>query len=139
MGVTDKAICIHHADQRHTTQPKEPHFLPIAPGDGVVRIGQADERNAMRLPVQAEGLSVIGSNSHDLHAATPEVDIVITPARQLRATEGSEEAAQEGQHERSAAIIGEADALRVHVFEFEIRRLRAGLKQIRHRATTPWP
>jgi len=112
------AVNDHH--KRHTPQFEQVDFLLESPCHPVIRIGQADERQALRPPVQAESSGSIGTDCNHLGSAADEFRIVILQTRQLRAAIRSEEAAQERQHHGPAAKVGESNQPSVCVTKFEI-------------------
>ena len=81
MGITDHALRIHHADQRHASQLEEIDLLPIAQRHLMIRIGQADKRKFMLIPILAECVLAIGTNGKNLRAAARELLVLITQAR----------------------------------------------------------
>lgn len=72
----------------------------------MIRVGQADERNMLTVPVLLKGIEGIWSHGKDFHAAAEKFTVLITQARQLRAAVGSHKAAQESQYNGLASIIG---------------------------------
>ena len=96
---------IDDAIQRHPSQLEQVDFLPICAGNGMLRVGQADEGNPLILPVLTENRCGIGSHSQDFCAAARELFVLIAQARQLRAAVGSHESAQERQDHWPAAKI----------------------------------
>ena len=109
MCITNHAIRIHHADQRHATQLEEINFLPIAARHSMIRIGQTDKRKFMLAPIFPERVFTVRADGENLRATLCELSILITQARQLRAAIRSHEAAQKREHNWLAAIIRKAD------------------------------
>ena len=81
MSITDHAICIHHADQRHASQLEEVDFLLIASRHLVIRIGQADKRKLFISPILTEGVLAIRTNGKNLRTASRELFVLIAQAR----------------------------------------------------------
>ena len=96
---------IEYTVERHAPQLEEIHFLPIFSGNRMIRIGQAHKGNFFILPVLLKDGRRVGADSQDFGAATREFPIAIPQARQLRATVRSHKTAQEGKHNRFAAIV----------------------------------
>src|SRR5271157_3689971 len=111
MSITDHAVRIHHADERHASPLEEIDLLPITQRHLVIRIGQADKWKLVLIPILTKCVLAIRSNGDNLRAAICELCILIAQARQLRAAIWSHEAAQERQHDRLAAIIRKMDKL----------------------------
>ncbi len=128
MSITDEPVLVNHGYQRHASPFKEVDFLLIQHCHRVIWIRQANKRQSLRAPIQAESARPIRANSQDLCAATGELLIIVPQARQLRAAVGSEEAAQEDQHDRLASIIRETDAAPTRICQFEFPRRLAGLQ-----------
>ncbi len=105
MCETDVAILIYDTAQRHTSQLEEIDFLPVHSRHAMIGIGQTDEWKVFLLPVFRESVRPIGTDRQDLHAATFELLVLITQARQLRAAVRSHEAAQKSKDNRLAAAI----------------------------------
>jgi len=122
MGVTDHALPVHHADQRHAPKLEEIDLLSIAPRHLVARIGQADERKPVLVPILTKGVLAVRSNGEDLGAAGGELFVIITQARQLRAAVGSHEAPQKCKHDGPAAIVRQADQPSVDGPDFKFKR-----------------
>ena len=121
MSVADIPLCIDHTAQGHASQPEDLHFLAIFSCHQVVRVRQADEGNLFVLPVLAEGRSGIRAHRQDLDAALGKLLIVVSQARQLRATVRSHKTAQEGEQHRSAAELRQVTTISLHVIKFKVR------------------
>jgi hypothetical protein len=106
MSKTDVTLGIDNTVQWHPSQLEQVDFLPVESGNGMVRVGQANKRNFLILPVLPEHICRIGPHRQDLRPAAGELFVSIAQARQLRATVRSHEPAQEGKHNRLAAKIG---------------------------------
>jgi len=78
MGITDHALRVHHADQRHASQLEEIDLLPIAQRHLMIRIGQADKRKFLLSPILVECVLVIGTNGENFRAAARELFVLIT-------------------------------------------------------------
>jgi hypothetical protein len=106
MGKADIALGVDHAVKRHASQLEQVDFLAVGAGNRMVRIGQANKGDAFVLPVLVEDRSRIRSYSQDLRAATGELAISISQARQLRAAVRSHKSTQEGKNYWPTAKIG---------------------------------
>ncbi len=85
----------------------------------MIGIGQADVGNFFLFPILLKRSPGIRPNGENLRAALREFFVLVPHARQRRAAVRSHEAAQEGQHNGSAAKIGEAHAVTAQVIEFK--------------------
>ena len=132
MRKTDIAFGIDHAVQRHASQFEEVDFLSVESGNRMIRVGQADEGDVFVLPVLLENVYGVGADRQNLRAATGEFFILVTQARQLRAAVRSHEAAQESDHDRSAAKIRQADAVALHIGKLKLRSQFPRRDQFRH-------
>ena len=106
MSKTDVTLGIDDTVQWHPSQLEQVDFLPVESGNGMVRVGQANERNVLIPPVLPEHICRVGPHRQDLRPMVRKLPISIPQARQLRATVWSHKAAQEREHNRLAAIIG---------------------------------
>ena len=97
--ITDIALLVNDAVQRHSTEFEQVHLLPIHLRNGMVGIGQADEGDAFIPPIALKRLVVIRTDRKNLHAAAGKFFVAISQARQRRAAIRSHEAAQEIQHD----------------------------------------
>lgn len=77
MSKADLTVHIHNGHKRHASQLEQVDLLLVAQGDLVIRIGQADERQALCPPVQAKCTDSVGSNCQDFRAATGEFPVVV--------------------------------------------------------------
>jgi len=93
MSITDHALPIHHADQRHASQLKEIDLLPITQRHLVIRIGQADKRKLLLIPILTKSILAIGTDGKNLCVAICKLSVLIAQARQLRAAIRSHKAA----------------------------------------------
>ena len=105
MRKADISIGINDAIQRHPSELKEVHFLPVTPGDQAIRIRQPNKGDRFILPVLPKSGRSVWSHRDDFHTATCELLILIPQARQLRAAVGSHEPAQKGKNNRLPAEI----------------------------------
>jgi hypothetical protein len=103
MRKADIAFGIDDTIQGHSPQFEQIHFLPVRPGNGMIRIGQTDERHPFIPPILLKNGRPLGSDRQDLYPTARKETISITQARQLRAAVRSHETAQEGKHHRLAA------------------------------------
>ncbi len=94
MGVTDATLGIQETVQWHASPLKKIDFLFIEPRNFMFGIGQTHEWNIFIFPEPLKLLKVIRPDRQNDHAASSELLIFITQARQLRATVGSHKAAQ---------------------------------------------
>ena len=85
------------------------------------RIRQTNERDLFISPVLLKGCRRVGSHCKDLRTASGEFIIIITQARQLRAAMRSHKAAQEYQQNGPAVIIGQTDAVALHILQLKVR------------------
>ena len=121
MGISDIASAIHNAIQRHASQLEEIHFLLVHSCDRMFGIRQADKGNLFILPVLLECRTCIRADCHDQHITICEFFVLITQARQLRATVGSHKAAQKGKDDRPAAQSRQTHMISLHILQFKIR------------------
>ena len=121
MYKADITFGIDHAIQGHSSQLKEIHFLLIHSGNRMPGIGQADKWYSFISPILLECRKCIRTNRQDHRVTAPELLMLITQARQLRAAVGSHKAAQECEQHGSSLEIGQASEVALHVFQFEIR------------------
>ena len=136
MSISDHAVRIHDADQWHASQLKEIDFLPIPSRHIVTRIGQADKRKLMFIPILSKCVLAIGTDGKNFRAASRELLIFIAQARQLRAAIRSHETAQERQHKRLAAIIGKANKFFIYILKLKLNRRFTRMQQICHSLPT---
>ncbi len=73
MGIAHKAPFIHQDLGGHPPQLEKTRLFPKALQDAVGRVGQADEGNAVVLPVLLEGFSVVRANHQHLGIICREV------------------------------------------------------------------
>ena len=99
----------------------------------MVRIWQADKRNIFIPPVLFENGRRVGPHGQNLHATIRELIVFITQARQLRAAVRSHKTAQESNHNRLAAEIGQTGRMSLYIFKFEIRSELSRGDQFCHR------
>ena len=109
MGKTDKAMGVDYAYEWHAAKFKNVDFLFVAPRHCMIRIGQADKGEHFHVPIRTECTRTIGPDGKDLYSAACKLTVIISQTRQLRAAVGSKKSAQEGKHDRLAAIIHESD------------------------------
>lgn len=112
---------IDHTVQWHSSQLKEIHFLPVHSCNRTFGVRQTDKWNLFILPVSLKCRKCIRTNRQDHRVTVPELLMLITQARQLRAAVGSHKAAQECEQHGSSLEIGQASEVALHVFQFEIR------------------
>jgi hypothetical protein len=132
MGKTDKAIGVDYAHEWHATEFKYIDFLFVPTRDGVILIGQADKREFFHTPIKAECARTIRPNGKDFYSTTCILTIIISQARQLRATVGSEKSSQKSKHNIPASIIHEANRVPMVIGQLKLRRRFTGIKQVRH-------
>ena len=77
MSITDHAVGIHHANQRHASELKEIDFLPVTQRHLVTRIGQADKRKFLLVPILTKCVGTIGADGKNFRVATRELLIFI--------------------------------------------------------------
>jgi len=94
MDVTHATFFIDNTIQRHASKLKQVDLLTIYPCHRMIGVGQANERDALILPIAFELSLGIGSDCEDLRPTFGELGIPITQARQRRATVWSHKAAQ---------------------------------------------
>jgi hypothetical protein len=133
MDVADDAALIDDDEKGHTPQFEQIHFLLIAAGNPVVRIGHARKRKAVLGPILLERLLRVRAHGKDLRVAPRKLGVVVPEARQLRAAERSEESAQKSQYDRPAAVVGKSDRSAQDILQLEIRGFLSGSKETRHR------
>lgn len=122
MDITNASRNINDRVQGHPSEFEKIDLLPVKPGNAMRRVGQSDKWKFLPRPIIPEDLLPVGTHRHDLRAAQSEFFIIIPQARQLRAAERSGKAAQEGKHDRFAAVkTREADQIAMSIGEFEIR------------------
>lgn len=137
--IADHAGPIDHGDQRHAAQLENTNFLLVTLGNFVPWIWQTDERESLGAPVQRKSVAPIGPHGKDLGTARFELPIVVPQTRQLRAAEGSQEAAQEGKDDRLTTKIGKMDAPTESVRERKVRSGFSALEEVRHGRSTLSP
>ena len=135
MNVADAAVQIHHAIHRHAAQLEKIDLLFVRPRNGMLGIGQTNERNFFLCPILLEGLQSIWTDRHDLGTARRELGVVITHARQLRAAMRSHKAAQKSkQNGFASAKAGKTDGISIYIVEFKIRgKFTGGYQEWFHR------
>ena len=94
MSVTDVTLGIQDIVQWHASKLKKINFLFIEARNFMFGVGQANERNVFIFPETLKLLGFIRPNCQNDCAAFGELLMIITQARQLRATVWSHEAAQ---------------------------------------------
>src|SRR5215207_4489036 len=94
MSVTNMTFRVHDAVQRHASQLKKVDFLFIESCNFMFGIGQANERNVFFIPITLKLFRFIGANRQNDYTAFSKLLVLITQARQLRATVRSHKAAQ---------------------------------------------
>ena len=122
MGITDESVRIHNTVQRHATQLEEVDLLLVSQCDPVIRVRQANEGDPFITPVLLKGRRRVGSYCQDLNTATGEFFIFIPQARQLRATVRSLKATQEGQYDRPAPEVSQANRVPLNIRQLKIGR-----------------
>ena len=80
------AFRIQHAVQRHPPQLEQVDLLSVHPGYSMVRVWQTHEGNLFIDPVALEGICIVGPYGQDLCSPARELLVLISQARQLRAT-----------------------------------------------------
>ena len=99
MCVADTASLIDNANQGHPSELEEVDLLTVELEDRVLRVREADERQAMLLPVDPEGVGLVRAEDHDLRVPVREFPIVLTQLRQVPSAVGSEEAPAEDEED----------------------------------------
>ena len=120
MSVTDAAILVNDADERHASEFENVDLLTIENGDAMFGVGDANEGNFFVRPILLKGGFGVWANGQDGHVALGELGMIIAEARQRRAAIRSHEAAQEVEQDGSVAKLGEADAAAVEVVDLKI-------------------
>ena len=122
MRKADQTMPVNDCDQRHAAQLEKLDLLLVAPRHCVIRIGQADKRDALRLPIDTERARAIRTDRQHLRPAARELLIFMAQARQLRAAVGSQETAQKSQHDDLTAIIRKVNETPARIRQFKFRR-----------------
>ena len=91
MSITDEAMPVDDGNEGHASQFENFDLLPVLVGRHMIRIGQTDKRYFFSLPILPKHLVFFRTYSQDLCPSSPELIIIITQARQLRAAVGSAE------------------------------------------------
>jgi len=91
---TDKTLFIHDAAQRHPSPLEKIHLLPVHARRYMVIVGQTDEGDAFILPIALKRLRVVRTHRKNLGAATRELTVPVSQARQRRAAVRSHKSAQ---------------------------------------------
>ena len=116
MRKADISVPVDHTAQRHAPHLEQVDLLPVCLRDGMIGIRQANKWDPFVPPVLFKCRRGIGAYGEDLRITSDKSLIVISQARQLRATVRSHEPAQEGKHNRLApAIIRKAHTVAVHI------------------------
>jgi hypothetical protein len=115
MCKTDKAMGVDYAHEWHATEFKYIDLLFVPARDRVILIGQADKREFFHTPIKTECARTVGPNGKDLYSAACKFTIIISQARQLRATVGSEKSSQKSKRNIPASIIHEANLVPMYI------------------------
>lgn len=127
MDITNGTLQVDDAIQGHSSQFEEIHFLTIELCDMMLRVGQAAEGKFLAHPKSLEGICRVGPDCKNLYAPRLKLFVLVAQTRQLRAAVRSHKAAQKSkQDDLLTAEACKADAISVNIFEFKIRRKRAG-------------
>ena len=114
---------VYDHERRHPAQPPQAHRLTERVGGLVLGIGEAHERNILRLPKFLQ--SVLRGRRHrdHLRVARDERGIIPAQTRQMKPAKESAEPAQKDQDDAfAAAIVGQSHATSRDVLQIEFRR-----------------
>jgi hypothetical protein len=139
VGKSNQALRINDCHERHAPQLKHVDFLLVAQRYPVVRIRQANEGQSLGTPIEVERGRTVRTNRQDLCAATRELGVVISKARQLRATVWSAKAPQECKKDWAPAVVGETGRPPKRVHQLKLRSGLTLLQKLRHSLPTPLP
>lgn len=92
------AVGINDAVERHAPKLEQVDFLLVHSGNGIVRVGHANEWNILFLPIVPKRFRCIGPNGEQDRSSGRELGIRIAEARQLRAAMYSDKPAQKRKH-----------------------------------------